>query len=157
MHPKPQPLHSYRADPAVPTFDDGGVVVVLDGACALCSGFARWLAHRDPGRSVRFVPVATPLGQALLRHYGLDPEDPQSWLVLRGGRAFGALDAVVEVTRALHVARALRLLGVLPPACRDWIYARVARNRYVFGQGDICGLPDPQVRQRLIDADQQSV
>lgn len=34
---------------------------------------------------------------------------------------------------------------------RDWIYTRVARNRFaLFGRTDLCSIPDPRLKARLI-------
>jgi predicted DCC family thiol-disulfide oxidoreductase YuxK len=39
---------------------------------------------------------------------------------------------------------------VLPRAIRDWLYDRVARNRYRwFGRKESCELPDPAQRRRF--------
>ncbi|HXG80074.1 MAG TPA: hypothetical protein VNJ31_12155, partial [Methyloceanibacter sp.] len=38
--------HSYRADPTVPAFPDTRKLIVFDGVCVLCSGFARFVASR---------------------------------------------------------------------------------------------------------------
>ena len=39
--------YSYRADPAVPAFPDDRAVIVFDGVCVMCSGFAQFVARRD--------------------------------------------------------------------------------------------------------------
>lgn len=33
---------------------------------------------------------------------------------------------------------------------REWLYRRIARNRYLFGKTDICAAPDPRLRARLL-------
>jgi len=62
------PPYSYRADPAVPRFADDKAVLVFDGVCVLCSGFARFILKRDAAFAFRLVTAQSPLGQALLRH-----------------------------------------------------------------------------------------
>nr|WP_322788868.1 DCC1-like thiol-disulfide oxidoreductase family protein [Aliiroseovarius halocynthiae] len=43
------------------------------------------------------------------------------------------------------------VLRLLPKPIRDWLYQRVARNRYrLFGHRDMCALPDPTFQKRLI-------
>ena len=41
---------------------------------------------------------------------------------------------------------------MLPPRpVRDWLYLRMARNRYaLLGRTDLCALPDRELRARLI-------
>lgn len=92
------------------------------------------------------------LGSALLRHFGMDPNDPTSWLYLSDGRAFGEIDGMIRVAQQLGgVWRMLAVLRIMPRGFQAWIYARLARNRYrVFGTGDLCALPDPEVQKRLL-------
>lgn len=150
-HPDRQP-YSYRDDPAVPSFDDSGPVVFLDGDCALCSASARLIAKYDRSGNIRLCPIQSVTGGAVLRHYGLDPADPESWLYLEDGRAYGRLDAVIRVSRRIGgpgwLVQPLRLL---PRCLRDRVYKLVARNRYrLFGHADLCSLPDEGLRRRLM-------
>lgn len=143
---------SYRQDPDVPGFDHTGPICVMDAHCALCARSARWIARADHRREFRIVPLQSVLGSALMRHYGMDPDDPLSWLYLDQGRATGSLDAVIAVGQRLGgVWHVLRLLRVIPGRLRDRAYRAVARNRYRwFGRADLCSLPDPEVRKRLM-------
>ncbi len=145
--------HSHRRDPAVPAFPDGGPVVFMDGDCALCSASARALARLDRAGDLRIATAGSPLGRAMLAHYGLDPDDPESWLYLEDGAAYTSLEAVARVGRRLGGwGRLLAPLGWPPRPIRDWLYRRIARNRYrLFGRADLCALPDPALRARLLE------
>jgi predicted DCC family thiol-disulfide oxidoreductase YuxK len=47
--------------------------------------------------------------------------------------------------------RAAKALLILPRPLRDWLYDRVARNRYaLFGRKDSCEIPSAELRERLI-------
>jgi predicted DCC family thiol-disulfide oxidoreductase YuxK len=146
------PPYSYRSDPTVPAFPDDKVLVVFDGVCALCSGFARFILKRDRGFTFRLTTAQSPLGQALFRHYGLETEDLESNLVLADGRPYAKLDTVAVVGARLGGAwRALVLLRFLPRVLADWLYDRVARNRYaLFGRTERCMIPPPEWRDRFI-------
>lgn len=125
---------------------------VMDAHCALCARGARWIARNDRAGAFTIIPVQSELGGALMRHYGLDPADPVSWLYVEHGRAFTSLDALIRVGRRLGgVWRGLVVLRLLPRAVQDPLYRLVARNRYrLFGRADLCALPDPQVQKRLL-------
>jgi predicted DCC family thiol-disulfide oxidoreductase YuxK len=82
-----RPPYSYRDDPAVPTFDDRGQIAIMDGECALCASGARAIARFDRKRLFRIGRTQSALGAALVRHYGLEPENPETWLYLEDGRA----------------------------------------------------------------------
>jgi predicted DCC family thiol-disulfide oxidoreductase YuxK len=143
---------SYRSDPAVPPFPDDKALVVFDGVCVLCSGFARFILQRDRDFAFRLTTAQSPLGQALYRHYGLDPDEFESNLVLADGRAYAKLDTVTVLAKRLGGPwRALGLLRLIPRFLGDWIYDRIARNRYaLFGRTEHCMLPLPEWRERFI-------
>lgn len=143
---------SHRDDPRVPVFPDGGSVAFMDGDCGLCSRAARTIARLDRRDEFRICTTSSALGQAVLTHYGLDPFDPDSWLYLEEGRAYTSLDAIARAGRRLGgVGRALAIFSLFPRVLQDWLYARIARNRYRFlGRADLCAIPDPAVKRRLI-------
>lgn len=147
------PAYSYRADPAVPPFADDKPVIVFDGVCVLCSSFARFVARHDRARVFRFTAAQSRLGQALFRHYGLDPVDFETNLLLAEGRAYGKLQAFAGIMRRLGGPwRLLALAGKVPPRLGDWLYDRIARNRYrLFGRTETCMMPDASWRDRVID------
>jgi predicted DCC family thiol-disulfide oxidoreductase YuxK len=145
--------YSYRHDPAVPPFDDSGPIAFMDADCLLCATGARLISRFDRAGAVRICPVQSRLGRAMLIHHGLDPDGPESWLYLEGGRATTSLDAIIRVGRRVggpgHLLAAFR---VLPRPAQDWLYRRIARNRYaLFGHTDMCALPDPALRARIMD------
>lgn len=144
--------YSHRDDPAVPSFDDSAPVVVMDGGCALCTGAARMISRWDRSGAFRICPSDSPLGRALLAHHGFDPEDPESWLYLADGAAHSSLDGVIRAGERMGgVARIVSVFRLAPRPARDWIYRRIARNRYrLFGRTDMCAVPDPALRARLI-------
>jgi predicted DCC family thiol-disulfide oxidoreductase YuxK len=144
--------HSYREDSGVPSFDDRGPIVFMDGECALCTGAARVIAKLDKRGEFRICPIQSNLGQAILQHYGLDYGNPDSWIYLADGKAFASLDAVIEAgTRLGGIAQLLRALMALPRPIRDWLYRRIARNRYaMFGSAQMCAMPDAALKQRLL-------
>ena len=147
----PKPF-SFRDDPQVPAFDDGAPLAVMDADCAVCSWGARMIHRLDRSGSVRICPIQSPLGSALLRHYGLEPVDPTTWLFIDGGVAHQDFEAVIHAARRFGGwGRLATVLLILPRPLRDWGYRRLARNRYaLFGRGDMCALPDPEFQKRLL-------
>ncbi len=144
--------YSYRSDPAVPEFSAGEFVTVMDARCALCARGAAWIARNDRDEKFRIIPMQSNLGTALMRHYGMDPEDPVSWLYLELGVAHHSLGTFIRVSGQLGGRwRLLSVLYILPRGVRDWLYRLVARNRYrIFGTADMCAMPDKGVQQRLL-------
>lgn len=145
--------YSYRSDPQVPPVPDDKGLIVFDGVCVLCTGFARFVLKRDEKFTFRLTTAQSPLGQALFRHYGLDAEAFETNLVLVDGQPYAKLDTVVAVGRRIGGAwRLLSLLRLLPRPFADWLYDRVARNRYaLFGRTESCMIPPTEWRNRFIE------
>ncbi|MEM7774026.1 MAG: DCC1-like thiol-disulfide oxidoreductase family protein [Pseudomonadota bacterium] len=142
---------SFRSDPDVPAFDDTRGLIVFDGVCIFCSGFVQFVAKRDTKARFLFTTAQSPLGQALYRHYRLDPADLETNLVIVDGRLHAKLASVVAVARELGWPwRGLAALRALPAPIADWCYDRIARNRYrIFGKHDQCVAPQ-SLRDRLV-------
>jgi predicted DCC family thiol-disulfide oxidoreductase YuxK len=143
---------SYQKDKNVPPFSAGSVFTVMDAQCSLCARGATWIARHDKAQEFKIIPLQSDLGSALMTHYGLDPSDPASWLYVEDGRAYSSLNAFIRVGKRLGgIWKVIGLLHVLPTVWQDGMYRFVARNRIRFlGTADLCTLPDPEVRKRLL-------
>ena len=106
----------------------------------------------DHKNQFRIAPVNTPLGTALLTHYGFDPNDPDSWLYVTDGQAYSSLDAIIRIARVCSIWGNLLLpLRDLPTSWQNWLYQRIAKNRYrLFGHKDMCAIPDKKLQDRLL-------
>ncbi|AZO60406.1 DUF393 domain-containing protein [Mesorhizobium sp. M1A.F.Ca.IN.022.07.1.1] len=133
-------------------YDARQPLLVFDGVCVFCSGFVQIVLKIDRNKRFRLATAQSPLGEALFREHGLPTEDYDSNLAIIDGAAFTKLDSFVAVMAALGWPwRAARLLLVLPRPLRDWLYDRIAKNRYaLFGRKDSCEIPSAELRQRLI-------
>lgn len=145
--------YSYRSDQTVPKFSDRGPFTVMDAQCSVCARGAKWIARNDHAHDFKIIPLQSKLGNALMCHYGLNPDDPLSWLYLEDGVAYGSLEAVIKVgVRLGGKWRALRVLRILPRPLQDALYGFVARRRYKFGNAvTICNMPDADVRERILE------
>ena len=128
-------------------------LVLFDGVCVLCSRWVQFIIARDPAARFRFVAIQTPLGRNLARRFGIDAENPESNAVIVNGRACFKFDSVLAVLRELPGWRWARIVCVVPRPIRDFVYDRIARNRYrVFGRRDTCLVPAPEVMRRFLDS-----
>ena len=146
--------YSYRADPVVPKFDDSHPVIVFDGVCELCNGFARFVARRDTAAIFRFTHAQAALGQGLYRHYGLNPTEFETSLLIMDGRAYDKLDGFSQIARRLGLPWSLlgHAMRPLPAVIGDPLYNLIAQHRYrLFGRHDVCAVPDPSWAKRMID------
>ena len=148
----PRAVFSYRDDPAVPSFADDRPVIVFDGNCVLCSGFAQFILRHDRDRRFRLLAAQTPLGTALYRHFGLDPIDYETNILIEDGQAWVQSESSIRIFVRLGFPWSLMAVGrLLPQAVRDPLYDMIARNRYRwFGVRETCYLPDPSEADRFL-------
>ncbi|MEW6631757.1 MAG: DCC1-like thiol-disulfide oxidoreductase family protein [Pseudomonadota bacterium] len=127
-------------------------LIVFDGVCVFCSGFVQLVVRLDRDKRFRFATAQSPFGEALFRRHGLPTDNYETNLAIIDGVAFTRLDSFVAVMAALGWPwRAARALLILPRPLRDWLYDRVAKNRYtLFGRKDSCEIPSLELRRRLI-------
>ena len=134
----------------LPGIPDG--TVLYDGVCVICAWGFRFVAARDPAARFRFTAVQAPLGRRMAEALGLDTTFPQSNAVVIGGIAYLKSDAGIEILSRLPRWGWVRVLRWLPKRLRDWIYDRVAQNRYrLFGRTDACMVPDAALRRHVAD------
>ncbi len=147
-----RPAYSYRTDAAVPAYADDHPLIVFDGACVLCSAFARFVARHDREHRFRFAAAQSPLGQALYRHYGLDPVTFETNLLIENGVGSGKLKAFAQImTRLGWPWRAGAVVRVLPRGLGDQLYDVIARTRFrLFGRTEACAVADASWRDRII-------
>ena len=144
--------YSYRADAAVPAFPDDKPIIVFDGKCVLCSRWARFVMRHDRDKRFRLLAAQTPLGAALYEHYGLDPVDYETNVLLEDGRAFLKSEGTIRMFERLGFPWSLMtVFRVVPRALRDKLYNVVARNRLDwFGRCEICFVPEPGDADRFL-------
>jgi predicted DCC family thiol-disulfide oxidoreductase YuxK len=128
-------------------------VIVFDGVCHLCTGFAKFVIRHDRGGRFLFLAAQSSRGEALYRRLGLKTADWDSNLLILEGRVHTELDAFIEITRRFGgLWSATPMLYILPRPLRDWLYNRIARNRYDwFGKRDTCFVPTPELQSRFLD------
>ncbi|MGI3746190.1 MAG: thiol-disulfide oxidoreductase DCC family protein [Janthinobacterium lividum] len=145
------PVSSVRPAPA-PFLAPGETVVLFDGVCKLCNGWAKFLIRHDRHHRVRLASVQSPEGQALLAWAGLPVDAFDTMAVIRDQHYWVRSEAFFEVVTLLPGAWPMfRVLRIFPQWFRDWAYDRVALNRYrLFGKHEVCLLPTPDHQRRFL-------
>ena len=123
--------------------DPGARVIVFDGICHVCSGWVRFLSRHRIDPPFQLIPMQSAAGRALLVEYGIDPDDPATFLVLDQGKRFTESDGSIHVISALGGPwRMFSAARIIPRRWRDALYRTLARNRYRwFGRRNVCYLP----------------
>jgi predicted DCC family thiol-disulfide oxidoreductase YuxK len=144
--------YSYRHDPAVPDFVDDHPIIIFDGHCVLCSKWAQFVIRHDPDKKFKLLAAQSPLGHALYEHYGLDPVDYQTNILIADGMAWFESESSIRMLEGLGAPWSwIAATRVLPRPLRDRLYALVARNRFrLFGRRDICFAPTANIKDRFL-------
>ena len=83
----------------------------------------------------------------------MNPNEFETNLVIVDDRLFVKLAAFTRVVEELGWPwKALTVLRLLPRPLANWLYDRIALNRYrLFGKYDSCMLPSPEMQARIVD------
>jgi len=140
-----------------PGIDADDRVVLFDGVCKLCNGWARFLIRFDRRKRFKLATVQSPEGQAILRFFGMPTGHFETMLLVEGARRFTKSSAFIRVAARLPFPwPAAAVVWLVPAFIRDWLYDRVALNRYaIFGRYEACVLPSPDHESRFLEAPQQ--
>jgi predicted DCC family thiol-disulfide oxidoreductase YuxK len=127
-------------------------IVLYDGLCALCDASVQWLIDHDSAGRLRFASLQSPVGQAILKQFGLPLSGLKSLLLVEGHqywmRSTAALRIAGYLDRPWNLATAFLLL---PAFLRDPLYEVLAANRYRwFGRREACRVPTPALRARFL-------
>jgi predicted DCC family thiol-disulfide oxidoreductase YuxK len=144
---------SYRQDPTVPNFPDDRPIIIFDGHCVLCSRWANFVLRHDHGSKYRLLAAQSRLGRALYLHWGLDPVNYQTNILLADGIAWLKSEGSIRMLAGLGFPwSVVACCRVLPLKIRDRLYEFVARNRFrLFGRRETCYVPTPEFRGRFLD------
>jgi len=136
----------------VPPFDDTKPIIIFDGKCVLCSGFAQFVLRHDRKSAFRFLAAQSPLGEALYSHFNLRTGDYETYVLLEAGRARVKSDAALRIFALLGLPWSAAIFGaIVPRFLRDGCYDWIARNRLRwFGARETCYAPTLAERERFL-------
>ena len=125
---------------------------LFDGVCVLCSGAVNYTLAHEKEASIQFIAIQSKAGKELALKHGIDSENPDSFLFIENGIALTKSEALFALAKHLKgVARLSPLAKLIPLPVRDWLYDRLAQNRYNwFGRKNSCYVPDQTTRDRFI-------
>ncbi|WP_444995001.1 thiol-disulfide oxidoreductase DCC family protein [Aliikangiella sp. IMCC44359] len=127
-------------------------VILFDGVCRLCNVWSRFIIKYDQKMIFKLAAVQSEKGQAILKHYDMPTKTFDTMLYLEGSRLFEKSDAFFRVIQQLNYPwKALSILRFFPLFIRNWLYDRIALNRYLlFGKYQQCLLPSREDNERFL-------
>lgn len=128
-------------------------IVIFDGVCNLCEFSVHFIFERDAAGQFYFTPAQSPLGSALLKHFGINSSRLDTVVLVRGDQAFTRSAAAIEIASGLDTPwNLLAVFKAVPEPLRDMIYDLIAQNRYqLFGKKEECMLPSEALRRRFLE------
>ncbi|MBF7073406.1 DUF393 domain-containing protein [Glaciecola sp. MH2013] len=130
-------------------------VILFDGVCKLCNAWSKFIIKYDKQHVFKLCSVQSDEGKAILRHFGFPADFYETMLYVQGKKHFQQSDAFFEVMAKLgYPFKAICIFRILPTGFRNWMYDRIALNRYrLFGKYEYCVLPSPDHEARFLDAE----
>ena len=136
-----------------PNIQEHERVILFDGVCKLCNAWGNFIIKNDKKHSFKLCSVQSSEGQEILRHFNFSTEHFETMLCVEGNKFYQKSDAFFRVIYILGMPWSLPyIFKVLPKALRDWLYDRIALNRYtLFGKYDFCSLPTADHENRYLN------
>lgn len=127
-------------------------IILFDGVCNLCNSSVQFIIKRDSQAHFLFASLQSEIGQAILREFGLNTSDFDTFVLIENGKAYTKSTAALKVVKKLEGAwKYFYIFNVIPTVIRDLFYIFVAKNRYrFFGKKEYCMLPQPELKSRFI-------
>ena len=110
------------------------------------------MLRHDRSGVYRLLSAQSPLGRALYVHYGLDPEDYETNILIADGLAWFKSEGSIRMAEGLGWPwKAAAAFRIFPRPVRDRMYEFIARNRLrIFGKRETCYLPDRRFEDRFL-------
>lgn len=128
-------------------------IILFDAICVICNSWAKFLIKYDTQAKFKLASVQSPLGEAILKYYGMSTTEYSTMLVIKDGQHYLESTALLKVMQHLGLPFSLMKAGYLMPRpIRDFLYRRIALNRYqLFGTTDTCIIPSAKNRQHFLE------
>lgn len=128
-------------------------IILFDAICVICNGWANFLLKNDRNAKFKLASAQSALGEQILQYYGMSTTHYTTMVVILNGQLYTESTALLKVMQHLGLPFSLINAGYLiPRPIRDFLYRRVALNRYgLFGQTNFCLIPSAENRQHFLE------
>lgn len=135
-----------------PNMGENDRVILFDGVCKLCNSWSKFIIKYDKQCRFKLCSVQSPQGQDILSFFAMPTDHFDTMLYVEGNQSFDKSDAFLNVVKQLGFAWSLLyLFKLVPRGIRNWLYDRIALNRYrLFGKYESCMLPSKENEHRFL-------
>jgi predicted DCC family thiol-disulfide oxidoreductase YuxK len=127
-------------------------IILFDGVCNLCSAMLNFVYANDKKALFKFAWVQSESGKEILEWCGLPTDFYDTMVYIENGKPYFKSTAFLKVARSLCFPWPFLSSGlIVPKFIRDWLYDRIALNRYkIFGRKEQCLLPSGKLTKRFL-------
>ena len=135
-----------------PNLTSTDCVILFDGVCKLCNAWSKFIIRYDKKRIFKLASVQSPEGQLILDYFKFPTDYFETMLYIEDGACYEKSDAFFMIISKLEFPwRMFIIFKFFPRLIRDWVYDRIALNRYkLFGKYDHCLLATPDHENRFL-------
>jgi predicted DCC family thiol-disulfide oxidoreductase YuxK len=135
-----------------PNVEVNDCVILFDGVCKLCNAWSQFIIKYDNHKRFKLCSVQSPEGQKILEYFNMPTDNFDTMLYVEGNRSFDKSDAFLTIVNKLGFPwRILYVFKIIPTGIRNWLYDRIAINRYsLFGKYDSCLIPTKENDDRFL-------
>ena len=142
-----------RNDKAMKNLPPNKKIILFDGVCNLCDSAVQFVIQHDTKDVFRFVALQSELGQEILHHIGINPNNIDSIILYEPGVAY-----YYKSQAALQIAKSLggffhfgTIFRIIPTRISNQLYDYIAKNRYKwYGKKDNCLLPTKELQSKFL-------
>lgn len=127
-------------------------IILFDGVCNLCNSSVNFIIKHDSKEHFLFASLQSDAAKEILLHYNYENLNINSIILIENGIIYKKSTAVLKISKSLNgIISTSYLFIIVPKFLRDWIYTRIARNRYqLFGKKDKCMVPSKETKKRFL-------
>ena len=127
-------------------------VILFDGMCVLCSAWSRFILKYDKSYVFKLATVQSIEGREILKWFNMPTDYYETMLYVEGNKEYKKSDAFLKIIGYMPLPwKMLIILRIIPRFIRDWMYDRIALNRYkLFGKYDTCIVPSEKDKKRFL-------
>jgi len=136
----------------IPYISTNDKVILFDGVCKLCNAWCRFIIHYDKNQLFKLVSMQSEKGQTILEHLEQPTDYFETMLYLENNKLYEKSAAFIRIVKHLPFPISLLfILKLIPNIIRDYVYDRIARNRYkIFGKYNKCTFPTEDHNNRYL-------
>lgn len=125
-------------------------IVLFDGHCVLCNGFARFLIKRNRNKIFKLGTIQSEKGRQIIAKYK-ELKGVDSIVLFMDNKVFTKSKAALRIFAYTPYWKWTQILRIFPPVILDYIYDVIAGRRYKwFGRNDVCKIPSQEEKEHYL-------